>query len=184
MDKQRINDLELRISDDINKYKTRRLTSMNYASIFTGFTPRNFAIFDSENRTYRTGDPIGEEAKERLAEWKQFASIVISATSKQFNIFTTQWQNSGNLSPYYWSALRDKGYENYSTCLGLMITNQKILVNLGYHDRMDKLGKALDNKRQFNSWIQQCTPESIPQEHWDKLADGPLMKSQCLLESS
>jgi len=157
---------------------------MNYASIFTGFTPRNFAIFDSENRTYRTGDPIGEEAKERLAEWKQFASIVISATSKQFNIFTTQWQNSGNLSPYYWSALRDKGYENYSTCLGLMITNQKILVNLGYHDRMDKLGKALDNKRQFNSWIQQCTPESIPQEHWDKLADGPLMKSQCLLESS
>lgn len=137
---------------------------------FTGFTARNFAIFDSENRIYRTGDRNGEDAKERLTEWKQFTSIVVNATTKHFNTFTTQWQNSGNLSPYHWSALRDKGYENYSTCLGLMITEHRIQVNLGYHDRMDKLGKALDNKHQFNSWLRHCTSESMPEEYWDKLA--------------
>lgn len=160
---------------------------LDVRSNFMGFTDKNFAIFDLENRTYRTGDPIGEEAKGRLAEWKQFANIVVSATSKPFNIFTTQWQNSGNLSPYHWSALRDKEYEPYSTCLSMMITSKKILVNLGYHDRLDRLGKALDNKRQYNSWIQHCTPESIPEEYWDKLAvwvpdEAPVPFSKFILD--
>jgi len=71
---------------------------LDESSTFMGLTARNFAIFESQNRTYRTGDPNGEEAKERWTEWKQFSNIVVSATSKQFNIFTTQWQNSGNLA--------------------------------------------------------------------------------------
>jgi len=64
-------------------------------TLFQGFKPENFLIFELSDRTYRQGDPIGKEAQDRWIEFKQFVQMVMSQLGYPISHRPSQWQNSG-----------------------------------------------------------------------------------------
>lgn len=135
---------------------------------FNGFKDEHFSLFETEQKTYRQGDPIKEKFQGKWVEWKQYVQMVVNHTSNKFNYATEQWQNSGFLNNnYFWSRLKEKGRDNFATCMSLMIDKDKLIVSLGMHRKLESSGKAQDNKSQFNTWIDQLAENSIPREHWD-----------------
>jgi len=136
--------------------------------LFQGFKSENFLIFELPDRTYRQGDPTGKEAQDRWIEFKQFVQMVVNRVEYPISYRPSQWQNSGKLMDYYWGALREKGYETYSTCLNLTITKDRFLINLGFDNSLERKGKAQDSKALYKSWFQSNNLENLPQEERGK----------------
>lgn len=122
--------------------------------VFKTFSEDNFNLFETEQKKYQAGDPIGEVFKNKMYEWEQFIQKVVARTGFKFVFSSEKWQNSGYLSnELYWSRLREKGKENYATCFPFIILKDRIVVSLGYHKYFDNKGKALDNYEQYSRWL-------------------------------
>lgn len=145
------------------------------------FDKKIFELFNRDDFTYRRGDEeVKNEYLEGIKNWEQWCTS-LAGKVKKFDVPNTKkWQNSGNLSKYFWTRLKYTPYMNSSACISLYADSVCFVIELAYELKNENSVLSI---KEFNELILHNLEQWVNRYNVDKnLFYIGFKGSKCTLE--